>query len=109
MTEADRQLVTERDEHRTVYAVELVDADRWDEAFLRLDRGQADLRVVRLRAGDAPDPLPAWLAVETPPRNVAEAAAVYAGERPRSRPRSPLGATLWPRSPSHRAPGASLA
>lgn len=91
MTEADRQLVTERDEHRTVYAVELVDADRWDEAFLRLD------------------PLPAWLAVETPPRNVAEAAAVYAGERPRSRPRSPLGATLWPRSPSHRAPGASLA
>ncbi len=109
MAELSRRLITERDEQRTVYAVDLVEADRWDDGFLLLDRETADVRIVRLRAGEAPDPLPAWLAVEPAPRNVTAAAAAYAGGRRRSRPRSPLGAALWPRSPSYRAPGATLA
>lgn len=109
MTALSRRLITERDEQRTVYAIDLVDADRWDDAFLLHDRETADVRLVRLRAGEAPDPLPAWLAVEPASRNVAEAAAAHAGEQRRSRPRSPIGLALWHRSLSYRAPGATLA
>ncbi len=62
----------------TVYAVEVIQADSWDEAFQRHDREATDVRIVRLRGGPPPDPLPAWLAVEMLPRRVAKATAVYA-------------------------------
>ena len=104
MAELSRRLITARDANETVYAIEVIEADRWDEAFLHHDRAEADVRVVRLRGGEPPDPLPAWLAVELLPRRVAEATAAYA-TAPAA---ASLAATLWPRSPSHRGPGASL-
>ncbi len=104
MAELSRRLITARDANETVYAIEVIEADRWDEAFLHHERAEADVRVVRLRGGEPPDPLPAWLAVEMLPRRVAEATAAYA-TAPAA---ASLAATLWPRSPSHRGPGASL-
>jgi hypothetical protein len=103
MPELSRDLLTERDENETVYTIEVVEADRWDEAFLRHEPAQADVRVVRLRGGEAPDSLPGWLTVELLPRSVSETTATYA-----TQPTAPLGPTLWPRSPSYRGPGASL-
>ena len=104
MAELSRRLITARDANETVYAIEVIEADRWDEAFLHHDRAEADVRIVQLRGGEPPDPLPAWLAVELIPRRVAEATAAYA-TAPAA---ASLAATLWPRSPSHRGPGASL-
>jgi hypothetical protein len=104
MVELSRQLITARDVNETVYAIEVIEADRWDEAFLHHDREEADVRVVRLQGGEPPDLLPAWLAVEMLPRHVAEATAAYA-TAPAA---ASLAATLWSRSPAHRGPGASL-
>jgi hypothetical protein len=104
MAELSRRLITARDANETVYAIEVIEADRWDEAFLHHDRAEADVRIVQLRGGEPPDSLPAWLAVEMLPHRVAEATAAYA-TAPAA---ASLAATLWPRSPSHRGPGASL-
>ncbi|MDA1062107.1 MAG: hypothetical protein O2895_04260, partial [Chloroflexi bacterium] len=45
------EIVHERDEHGSVYAVEIVEAARWDAALLRPpDPEAADARIVRLQA-----------------------------------------------------------
>ena len=107
VTSTGRHLVYERDEHGSPYAVEVVEAERWNETLRRTpDPEVADARVVRLRSGEVPADLPRWLQVEH-----VEAAAARVAERPADYSTTPgeaLGAGLWPWSPSYRGPGASL-
>ena len=67
----------ERDESGAAFAVEVVEADRWDGALLDPPRPErADARIVRLRDGEPPDDLPRWLSVEA---GGVEAGGVEAG------------------------------
>ena len=112
---AHSEIVHERDEHGSVYAVEVVAAERWEASLLRPpDPEDADARIVRLQSGAPPPALPRWLVVER--------AAVPAGER-RTRSISDVagvyevggagggggaGARAGPWSPSYRGPGTGL-
>ena len=90
-----RYVAHERDALGRPYAVEVVEADRWLDEFLEPpDPTVADARLVRLGAGGGPSDLPRWLGVET------GADQQIHLER--------IGEKLWPWSPHHREPGASL-
>lgn len=111
-----RSLIYARDEHGSPYAVEIVEAARWDAALLTPpDPADADARVVRLRRGTAPAELPRWLHVErsTRERKIAETPGGYGSDDADSAdPPSAaagIGASLWPWSPTFRGPGPSLA
>ncbi len=58
----------ERDARGVLRAIEVVAAPRWTEALLDPPNAEAaDVRVVLLATGRAPDDLPPWLGVETVP------------------------------------------
>lgn len=111
MVNTTRYLIYERDQNGAPYAVEIVDAARWDDALLEPPPPErADVRVVRLGQGAAPADLPGWLAVQAPYHGGAETAAPYTAGAPGSGDTSTAaaGRALWPWSPYHREPGASL-
>lgn len=117
MVNTTRYLIYERDQHGAPYAVEFIDAVRWDNALLEPPPPErADVRVVRLGHGAPPADIPGWLAVQPPGHGVAETGAAYTSGAPHSST-SPsddtstaaVGRALWPWSPYHREPGASLA
>ena len=58
------ETVFERDQHGTVYSVELIDADQWDQAFTEPDT-EIDVRVVRLASDDSPDNLLPWIILDS--------------------------------------------
>ena len=120
VTPARNEIVHERDEHGSVYAVEVVAAERWDAALLTPpDPEAAGARIVRLASGAPPPALPRWLVVERAAvpteqrrtRSIADVAGVYEvhegfGARAAA---AGAGARAWPWSPSYRGPGAGLA
>ena len=86
VTPARNEIVHERDEHGSVYAVEVVAAERWDAALLTPpDPEAAGARIVRLASGAPPPALPRWLVVERAAvpteqrrtRSIADVAGVY--------------------------------
>lgn len=100
-------VVYARDGHGALYAIEVVEADGWDDRFL----------VAPALPAVIPAVMPAWLHVEratgsAPHRvvhRVAEAAAAYAaGAASAEEVEDVVGASLWPWSPYHRAAGAAL-
>ena len=111
MVQSARHVIHERDEHGAPYAVEVVDAQRWDSAFLEPPPVElADVRVVRLAGGAPPADLPRWLAVQVPGRRVADPTARYAAAAPAGPDAETpaVGRALWPWSPYYREPGAGL-
>ena len=113
-----RYVLYEWDGYGSPYAVEVVEAERWEAEFLEPPSERADVRVVRLRGGEPPAELPRWIAVEV---DRDRAAAVTSGDS-RGAPDTAAaedegqsreavtarGAALWPWSPHYREPGASL-
>ncbi len=102
----------DRDAHGTSYSVEVVESTAWQERFLTPPEPErADVRIVRLVEGVAPDELPRWLAIE---RRVAategetavaeERGAYVAGEAPPMAETLTTARRLWPWSPHHRTP-----
>ncbi len=105
------ETVFERDQHGTVYAVELVDADSWNQAFIEPDAA-IDVRVVRFAGDDSPDDLPPWIGLEaagqpsmTPSERRPASVADPVGEYEVG---APPHAARWQASPSYREPGARL-
>ena len=110
-------VIYDRDEFGAPFAIEMVEARRWDRALLDPPPPErADARIVTLLEDAPPAGLPRWLHVDTATLRVAEAAAHYdarSGERergpaPRPGGLSTLARALWPWSPHHRPPSASL-
>lgn len=98
----------ERDALGAVYAVEVVEAERWSDAFAApLDREVADVRLVRVRSG-APSAAPSWLHVELSPRRVAEPVATYDVDAGAGLAGRALGEAQWRCVPWRRPPGAPL-
>ena len=117
MTSTTSYVIYDRDEFGAPFAIEIVEARRWSRALLDPPPPErADTRIVTLLENAPPAGLPRWLHVETPALRVAEVAARYEarnGQRAparRRRDRSALarGRALWPWSPHHRPPAASL-
>ena len=110
-SEASTHVIYERDEYGAPYAVEVVDTQRWDDAFVQPPPVElADVRLVRLAGGAPPADLPRWLAVQVPGRRVADPAAGYAAAAPAGpyAETPAVGRALWPWSPYYREPGAGL-
>ena len=121
MTQPTRQparyVIYGRDEHDSPYAIEVVEAERWEDALLEPPPpALADVRVVRLARGAPPSGSPRWLRVEVRDQRVAEVAARYvATATPAAAPATgtldtvvaEAGRALWPWSPHYRAPGAT--
>lgn len=84
-----------RDPFGTLFAVEVLWRDRWDDALAdRPAVAVADARVVLLTHGEVPRQLPGWLVVCASPAD---------GVLPAQLPA--LAAHVWLRSPHHRQPG----
>jgi hypothetical protein len=96
------ETVFERDHHCTVYSVELINADDWDQAFTEPDTA-IDVRVVRLASDDSLDDLPPWISVEP-----AERPAGIADRTGRQEVGTRANASRWQSSPSYRDPGSGL-
>ena len=123
-----RFIVYERDEHGSAFAIEIVEAERWADAFIEPpDPERADARIVRLRSDELIPDIPRWLAVEPLPDGsgerrdaslrVAETDAEYRTRETEEQPaadrgaadlRGSLGGQLWPWSPTYRPPGPGL-
>lgn len=103
-----RYLIYERDPDGVPYAVEVVDADAWSDAYLAPpDRDEADVRLLRLRRDAAlpeqPGDLPPWLEVERASGGVSDLVTAYdAG------PVAGAASNAWRCAPWRRAPHASL-
>lgn len=100
-----------RDQAGVAYAIEVVKAERWSDAWLvPPDPERADVRMVQLRHGSAPPDLPGWLAVQQAPSahrsRAAEAATAY-----RTAVDLPITAhteRLWHASPHHTSRAISI-
>ena len=125
-TRETRFIVYERDEHGSAFAIEIVEAERWTDAFREPpDPERADARIVRLGSDELIPEIPRWLAVEPlqgggggerrdASLRVAETDAEYrtreteeepAADRGAADLQGSLGGQLWPWSPTYRPPG----
>ena len=106
------EVIYDRDSGGAPFAIEVVEASGWDDAFLEPPAPEeADARVVELQSGRPPLELPAWLRVELVGMRLAErgpSTGSYAGAPASSPATRRLGRAVWS-SIEQPAPASSLA
>lgn len=91
------EVLFERDEMGAPYAIEVVQAARWDDSLLERP-SEADARIIELHLGRPPLELPAWLRVELVGTRLAErgpSTGPYATAPATSASVRRLGRALW--------------
>ena len=106
------EVIYDRDSSGAPFAIEVVEATGWDDAFLEPPAPEdADARVVELQAGRPPAELPEWLRVELMGMRLAErgpATSAYGGAAAPSASARRLGRAVWS-SIEQPAPASSFA